>query len=325
MINSFTLITIPPKIARNTNRITAMTEPRKIKILLAYDGSDLAMDSVRYIGQAFPSDRTEVVIFYVETKIPRSFWRMERELDFRFQSPQIRAAMAERKKMVNLAMDKAKQALLKSGIQSEAIHTRIHIKNQSIVRDIIEESQQGYDALVIGRKGHSRLKDFFLDTLPIKLLGKIKNIPLIVVGKNPDNKNILIAFDGTREIIKAVKALSGLLKTGGCKLLLCYSRHRKSILEQIAGDGLLNESDQIFDLPVDYLTEAGFSSDQIAFEIMAKDKNPTHCILNKARYGNYSTIVIGRRRLSSWKQLAFKRVGNKIFQNADHHVVWIVQ
>lgn len=302
-----------------------MTESRSIKILLAYDGSDLALDSVRYIGEAFPSDRTEVVIFYVETKIPRSFWRMERELDFRFQSPQIRASMAQRKKKVNLAMEKAKQVLLDAGMSSCAIHIRVHIKNQSIVRDIIEESHQGYDALVIGRKGHSRVKDFFLDTLPMKLLGKIRNIPLIVVGKNPDFKNVLVAFDGTREIIKAVKALSGLVKTNGCKLLLCYSQHHKGLFEKVIKDRLVRESAEMFDLPMDYFLEAGFSSDQIAFEIMAREKNPTHGILNKARYGNYGTIIIGRRGLSSWKRLMFNSVGNKIFQNADNHVVWIVQ
>lgn len=302
-----------------------MTESGSIKILLAYDGSDLALDSVRYISEAFPSDRTEVVIFYVETKIPRSFWKMERELDFRFQSPQIRAAMAERKKKVNLAMENAKNILLESGMPSHAVQARVHIKNQSLVQDIIEESHQGYDALVIGRKGHSRIKDFLIDTLPMKLLGKIKHIPLIVVGKNPDNKNILVAFNGTREIIKAVKALSGLIKPKGYKLLLCHSQHHKGLFEKTKKKEPREESADMFNLPIDYFLEAGFSSDQISFEIIANGKNPTHGIIKKARYGNYGTIIIGRRGFAPWKRLLFNRVGNKIFQNADHHVVWIVQ
>ncbi len=302
-----------------------MTESGSIKILLAYDGSDLALDSVRYIGEVFPPDRTEVVIFYVETKIPRSFWRMESELDFRFQSPQIRATMAERKKKVNLAMKNAEQTLLDFGLPSHAIQSMVHIKNQSIVQDIIEESHQGYDALVIGRKGHSRIKDFFLDTLPMKLLGKIKNIPLIVVGKNPHHKKILVAFDGTREIIKAVRALSNMIKTSGCKLLLCHSQHHKGVFGKTEKEAPAEESADMFDLPMDYFLEAGFLSDQISFEIIASEKNPTHGILEKARYGNYGTIIVGRRGLKPWRRLMFNRVGNKIFQNADNHVVWIVQ
>ncbi len=306
-----------------------MTEPGKTKILLAYDGSDFALDSVRYIGGVFPKDRTCVVIFYVETKIPRSFWRMEKELDFRFQTPQIRASMAQRKKTVNLAMKRAEQILLDAGFPPASIHTRVHIKNQGVVQDIVEESHQGYDALVIGRKGHSRIKDFFVDTLPMKLLGKIRSIPLIVVGKKADHKNILVAFDGTREIIKAVKSMSTLISTSGCKLLLCHSQHRKRLLgrggKEVCTGESAGETNEMFDLPMDYFLEAGFKSDQISFEIVADEKNPTHCILNKARYGNYGTIIIGRRGLTPLKGLMFNRVGNKIFQNADNHVVWIVQ
>jgi hypothetical protein len=134
-----------------------------------------------------------------------------------------------------------------------------------------------------------------------------------------------VAFDGTREIIKAVKALSGLIKTSGCKLLLCHSQHHKGLFEKIKDKRITEESAEMFDLPIDYFLEAGFSSDQISFEIMASEKNSTHDIINKARYGNYGTIIIGRRGLTPWKRLMFHRVGNKIFQNADNHVVWIVQ
>ncbi len=159
----------------------------------------------------------------------------------------------------------------------------------------------------------------------MKLLGKIRNIPLIVVGKNPNHKNILIAFDGTREIIKAVKALSCLIETRGCKLLLCHSQHKREMFEKTEKKGSAGESDEMFALPMNYFLEAGFSSDQVSFEIIASGKTPTHGILNTARYGNYGTIIVGRRGLAPWKRLMVNRVGNKIFKNADNHVVWIVQ
>ena len=302
--------------------MTALTTAlKKIKILLAYDGSHLALDSVQYIGEVFPPDRTEVSIFYVETKIPRSFWKMERELDFRFKTPEIRASMAERKKTINLAMGKAEKRLLDAGFPAGAIRSIVHIKNQGVVQDIIEESHNGYDALVIGRKGHSRIKDFFVDSLPIKLLGKIRTIPLIVVGKNPAHKNIIVAFDGTREIMKAIKSMSSLINTNDCKLLMCHSQNPRCLFRPPPKKA----SEDMFDLPLDYFMEAGFSIDQISFEIMEGEKNHTAGILNKARYGDYGTIVIGRRRLTAVKQLFLNRVGNKIFSNADNHVVWIVQ
>jgi nucleotide-binding universal stress UspA family protein len=297
-----------------------MTALRKTKILLAYDGSDLALDAVQYIGEVFPSSRTQVVIFYVETKIPRSFWHMEKELDFRFQTPEIRASIATRKKAVNLAMGKAEQLLLNSGFPLDSIQPMVHIKNQGIARDIVDESHRGYDALVIGRKGHSRIKDFLVDSLPIKLLGKIKNIPLIVVGKRPSHKNILVAFDGTREIMKAIKSMSSLINTKGCKLLLCHSQQSRSLFRKKQKKAPA----EMFDLPMDYFLEAGFSTNQVSFEIIADEKNPTSCILNKAKADDYGTIVIGRRG-PAFRRVILNRVGNKIFKNAGNHVVWIVQ
>jgi len=261
----------------------------------------------------------------VETKIPRSFWHMEKELDFRFQTPQIRATMAARKKKINQAMDAAAQILAKAGFPEDAVHIRVHIKNQSIVQDIVEESHQGYDALVIGRHGHSRLKDFLMDTLPMKLLGKVKNIPLIVVGNTPDHKKILVAFDGTREIIRAVKCVSSLISTRDCRLLLCHSQHEKSMFNEEEEDPLDQAPAGMFDMPMSYFLEAGFSSDQVSFEIISGGKNPTHGILDKARYENYGTIVVGRRGLTPLKGLMFGRVGNRIFRKAENHVVWIVQ
>jgi len=40
--------------------------------MLAYDNAYFAVNSVEYVGKIFPKDRSEVVIFYVETKIPKT-------------------------------------------------------------------------------------------------------------------------------------------------------------------------------------------------------------------------------------------------------------
>nr|NIR15706.1 universal stress protein [Desulfobacterales bacterium] len=50
----------------------------KRKILLAVDGSDQALDAVRYVSQLFPPNRVEAVLFHVMSKIPESFWDIEK-------------------------------------------------------------------------------------------------------------------------------------------------------------------------------------------------------------------------------------------------------
>ena len=53
----------------------------RIRILLAVDGSDQAFQAARHASQFFLPNRIEVVIFHVTSKIPESFWDIERHDD----------------------------------------------------------------------------------------------------------------------------------------------------------------------------------------------------------------------------------------------------
>jgi nucleotide-binding universal stress UspA family protein len=296
-------------------------EQTKFRVLLAYDGSELALDAARYVGMVFPPDKTEVVVFYVESKIPRSFWHMEKDLDFRFKTPEIRASMTERYKLVKECMAKANDILLSEGFPQEAVIAKIHTKDQGVVRDIVEESRRGYDAVVVGRKGYSRLKDLFVGSVPTKLLGKIKSIPLIVVGGIPRKKDVLVAFDGTREVLEAVRRMGQLIDSKGYRLLLCHASKKSANGEKPALDG----TDHFFKQSVECLTTAGFTDDQLTCEVISTNGDLTENIVDRARKGGYESIVIGRRNLTFLKNFFVGRVGEKIFQAAGNQVVWVVQ
>ena len=141
----------------------------KARVLVCYDGSFLSLDAVKYVGDAFPVETTEVVLFYVDSKIPGDFWNLEQEMSFQFSSPEIRASLAVQCKEIRECMQKAKKILLDSGFPEDAVVKKIHTKQQGVVSDIVEESRQGYDALVVGRKGYSRIKDLFFGTVPVRL------------------------------------------------------------------------------------------------------------------------------------------------------------
>ncbi|MFO7885040.1 MAG: universal stress protein [Desulfobacteraceae bacterium] len=304
-------------------------EKKNYKLLAACDGSDLALDAVRYIGATFPPDRTEVVLFYVDTKIPRSFWNMERQMDFKFQPCNIRASMANQLNAINDFMDKARQILFKAGFSENSVTKKIHAKRQGIVRDIIDESLQGYDALILGRKGRSRVKDILFGSVPERLLGKIRNIPLIIVGGVPVHKNILIAFDGSRIIRRAVKCIGSMIEDYDSRFLLCHALKSPGLFNKETEDpGTENSSVTEYNLFEDsktFLRNAGFPVSQVSCEIINAPKNFSENIIEKAKQGNYGTIVIGRRDLSRIKQFFTGRVGDKIFQLADNLIIWIIQ
>lgn len=297
-------------------------EPTKFRILLAYDGSDLSLDAARYVGMVYPPDITEVVVFYVESKIPKSFWQMEKDLDFRFKTPEIRASMAERYKLVKECMEKAKDILLNKGkFPPDSIKIKIHTKENGVVRDIVEESRQGYDAVIVGRKGYSRLKDIFFGSVPMKLLGKIKSIPLVIVGGIPRQKNVLIAFDGTREVLEGVRRITHMINSEGYKFLLCHASNSSSAERNPESC----KKDDFFKQSVECFTSAGFSQDQLTCEFLSSEGDITDNIISRACDGGYESIVIGRRNLTFLKQLFLCRVGEKILQSAGNQVVWVFQ
>ena len=54
----------------------------KRKILVVLDGSDQAMNEVKYISHLFPAQKTEVVLFNVKVDLPEPFLDLSREPGF---------------------------------------------------------------------------------------------------------------------------------------------------------------------------------------------------------------------------------------------------
>ncbi|MBT8340852.1 MAG: universal stress protein, partial [Desulfatitalea sp.] len=171
-------------------------EREALKILIAFDGSELALEAVKYVAAMMPVKHTEVVLFHVETKMADSFWKVEQHMDFRFKAPNIRACITEQHKRLNAALDKAQQILIKEGFSESAIHKKIQARKLGVVNDIVRESHEGYHAVVLGRCGESKIKDMLLGNVPMRLLKKLQGLPMIIVGGACRFHRIMVAFDG---------------------------------------------------------------------------------------------------------------------------------
>jgi nucleotide-binding universal stress UspA family protein len=304
-------------------------EKASLRVLLAFDGSDLSLEAARYIAAIMPARQTEVVLFYVESDVSQSFWQIEKQLDYRFHSTGLRAQMASSHKRINTALEQARSILTGAGFSDNAVSIKIKDKTRGVVNDIIRESQEGYDAIVLGRTGSSKIKDVLLGTVPAKLLKKVQGIPVIIVdGQSYRNHRMLVAFDGSKEVLRAVQSLSFLVGAGDCKVCLCHvmprqgpaakedeSHCRESEIQRM--EPHLNKSKQC-------LFDAGLAFNQIGCEMVHEGTSRSSSILRKAKEENYGTVVIGRRGLTALEELFFGRVGEKIFQQAKDVTVWVM-
>ena len=142
------------------------------RILVANDGSEHSLQTVRYVSSILDRNRFEVVLFHVVTKVPESFIDLERKIPaYRYRIVSIEAWEKQQQKAIREFMEKARAILMDAGFPNEAITLRIDDRKVGIARDIAAESRNGYKALVVGRRGHSDFKDFMLGSVPSTSLG----------------------------------------------------------------------------------------------------------------------------------------------------------
>ena len=84
--------------------------------------------------------------------------------------------------MVNDAGQNALAFLVESGFKKELIHIKIEIKKNNIAKDIVEEARTGYDLVVLGRRGLSGMKDYFLGSISQKVLHMAPDVSLLFVN-----------------------------------------------------------------------------------------------------------------------------------------------
>ncbi|MGB6929387.1 MAG: universal stress protein [Syntrophobacteria bacterium] len=179
----------------------------KRRILLAVDGSDQAFEAVRYVSHLFPPNRMEVVLFHVLTKIPESFWDIERNPTFRHQLAPVAVWATQQQTAMQEFMEKSRQLFVKQGVPEEAVSIKSQERQVGIARDIAREAQKDYDSVVVGRWGVSKLKDLVWGSIANKLVAHLIHIPLCVVGGAPESGKILVALDTSEEAMRTLITL----------------------------------------------------------------------------------------------------------------------
>jgi nucleotide-binding universal stress UspA family protein len=153
------------------------------KILVAIDDSENAMRAVEFIANLFTMD-SKITLFNVIQDTAALCEMNSPELTPYFKSQQSSFCLLEEKKqeLVNQAVQKAKEILMDAGFEEKNITVKSVIKKRGIARDIIKEAQAGYNAIVLGRRGLSGIKDFILGSVSQKVSNSAKDISVLVVN-----------------------------------------------------------------------------------------------------------------------------------------------
>ncbi len=321
-----------------------MNSSMRDKILVACDGSQDSLHTIRYISSVLDPNRFEVVLFHVFIRVPESFIDLEQKIPaYHYRIVNIEAWEKKLDTAIHAFMGEAKNTLLDAGFPDDAVTVRIEERKVGIARDIAAESEKGYKALVVGRRGLSDLKDFMLGSVADKITGLV-SIPIWIVAGKPGRLKVLMCLDGSEGARVALNHLcevvdpSKVLKITLFHAVREFHGFRKFVREVFSSEGdnaaierIDHELDQAskllepsFDSARAALVSKGVGPSAINQKIVSHATNPAHAIIEEAERGEYDTIVVGRRGLSKVEEIVMGRVSNRVIHMAKDRTVWVV-
>ncbi|RJP84958.1 MAG: universal stress protein [Desulfobacteraceae bacterium] len=307
---------------------------RKIKVLIAVDGSESAMGAVRYAAHFFNPETTGMTLIHIMAEL------LEMVDDLKTIAS-IDPAAGEtgpwQRKMAEQAqkmIESAESILIGAGYEKQSIDIKIQNREHGVAKDITEESGK-HDALIIGRRGINDPTDIIVGATAYRMMSAIEHLPVVIVGDKPNPKHILIGFDGSENAFKALDRACYLMPRPDRDVFLC---HVAPAINVHLGDEKVFSEDQekkwadeqnsqmavLMDKAKDRLTDAGFDPERIKTNILTGRTSRAVMISKTAENGHCGTVVIGRRGLSMIREFMMGRVTMKVLHKAHQQAVWIV-
>jgi nucleotide-binding universal stress UspA family protein len=153
------------------------------KILIACDESANAHRAVDYVASTLTPDHQVTLMAVIQDTA--SLCEMESpELIPYFKAQQMNFCELEdqKKKLMQTALQEARQRLLDAGFAEGNITIKVENRKKGVARDIVAEAANGYDLIVIGRRGAAGIREFFLGSVSQKVLGLATEQSVLIVN-----------------------------------------------------------------------------------------------------------------------------------------------
>ena len=309
--------------------------PQKIKVLIAVDGSESAMDAVRYAGGFFDPGGTAITLMHVLTVLPDLVEDLKKiasagNLTFDREAQNLKLAQQAEE-----MMQQAQSSLEAFGYEKDAVEIKIARRDTGVAKDITAESGRGYDLLVVGRRGIKDPTETIVGATAYQMLNAADGLPVVIVGTQPDPDHVLIGFDGSENAFKAVDTACSLISRPGREVVLCHVSPAANIdvkgAKAYSADQEKQWSDEqsrligeLMDKAKGRLADAGFSPESISNAVVDLRTSRAATLSITAQKKNCGTIVIGRRGLSMIRDFMIGRVTMKVLHRAHELAVWVV-
>jgi nucleotide-binding universal stress UspA family protein len=305
------------------------------KILLVVDGSIHSTHAVIYAARISSVVRDlTYTIFHVQPTVSR-FLLDEAETDLQTRN-NLRKVIQKNNEYANGILEKHKNRMVGMGIDEKCVEIITQQKMMGICKDILDCAQQGlYDAILVGRRGLSRIQKTFMGSTTAKLVEHSRVIPVWVVDGDVTSMKVMLAVDGSEASRRAVDHLSFMV--GGNEKIRVTLFHvmprlsdycavnfneKENDVGRIIDKGSKRCIDNIYAYAQQRFKEAGIQENQIELKVKKQAVNVGKAVLDYARKQNYGTVVIGRRGIN--QAFFMGSVSRYVLDKISNRSLWVV-
>ncbi|SLM32526.1 putative UspA domain-containing protein [Desulfamplus magnetovallimortis] len=302
-------------------------------ILVALDGSERAMKTVEYLCDFKPFHKKDLVLLNIFSGVPDCYWDLGRESFSRSTMAQAMGWEHQRRTEMEEFMARAKSMLVSAGYPSKSVYVRIQNRKKGVTRDIIEEAEKGYFALLSRRRGAGALSYVVMGSTTSKLVQSLSSVPLMLAGIERVNNSICVAVDGSENSRRAVDFTAGVVEGSDCRIVLCSVLRNfnlfngKSALE-VTEDSNISSLSEIIDAALEDAAQkfksVGIPVDKIDRKKIVGVSSRAAAISQAAQDAKCDTVVLGRRGQSNLAKFSMGRVPSKVIHIARTMTVWII-
>jgi len=303
------------------------------KILVALDGSKKALKTIDYLCSFKPFHKFELVLHNIITRVPECYYDLKKDPISSNAISQVEAWKNGYRIDMEAFMEEAKMKLIASGFKPERINIRIKERKDGIARDILDEAQKGYYALLVRRRGGvETLLSIAMGSVSTKLVEKATAFPVLLAGVQGVTNSIFIAIDGSDGSRRAVDFASKTIGDSDCKIVLCSVLRDFNVFadrkitkksNKFTRNAFMNIETAIKDAE-QTLETAGIKKSNIMAKIIQGAQSRSAALVETAKEENCDTIVLGRKGKSEVGDFDIGRIPWKITHGARQLSVWLV-
>lgn len=306
------------------------------KLLLAVDDSLPSKNAVRYAGRMMAGDpEAHFDLLNVQPAISG------------FLLDEARHKASTRRKLDELFAKNVasshdllaglKQVLASAGVAEDRITVHTAPRHLGVDKDILDFGvQRRYDAIVIGRRGASGLKDVLFGSVSNNVIQQSKILPVWVIDGDLTPGNILVAVDGSVNAIRAVDHLAFMMAgRKDCRFTffhvqpklhqfcaIDFDRADLEPLEAMVASGNERCIENFYGKVRHKLAEFNISEDRIDIKTRSGMGSVGGMIYKEFTAGRYDTVVMGRRGLD--RSYFMGSVTQYLLGKTGDRAMWIV-